>query len=51
MEEVKMKCGKFVIRPKQAERLDYLMDKYIKERRVELPPVIKGKVGRPKRGD
>lgn len=44
-----MKCGKFVIRPQQAERLDYLMDKYIKERRIELPPALKGKVGRPKR--
>lgn len=44
-----MRVGVFKIKPKQSQRLDYLMDKYIKERRIELPPALKGKVGRPAR--
>lgn len=44
-----MKVGKFKIRNNQAERLDYMMDHYINERRIKFKPMSKGKVGRPKR--
>lgn len=44
-----MKVGKFKIRNNQAERLDYMMDHYIKSRKIKFKP--NNSVGRPKKRD
>lgn len=42
-----MRVGVFKIKPNQSQRLDYLMNKYLKERVIE--PAPKRERGRPRK--